>query len=106
MLAPHIKKNVDKLWNLFWTAGITNPLVAVEQITYLLFLKRLEGIDNERVKKGRASIYKGKKVEDGREIEVDYDNCRWGFIEQDKTPQHLINVVFPWLRDLEKQVGS
>lgn len=106
MLAPHIKKNVDKLWNLFWTAGITNPLVAVEQITYLLFLKRLEGIDNERVKKGRASIYKGKKVEDGREIEVDYDNCRWGFIEQDKTPQHLINVVFPWLRDLEKHFAA
>lgn len=106
MLAPHIKKNVDKLWNLFWTAGITNPLVAVEQITYLLFLKRLEGIDNARVKNGRASIYKGKKVEDGKEIEVDYDNCRWGFIEQDKTPQHLINVVFPWLRNLENHFAA
>jgi type I restriction enzyme M protein len=106
MLAPHIKKNVDKLWNLFWTAGITNPLVAVEQITYLLFLKRLEGIDNERVKKGRPTIYKGQKVEDGKEIEVDHDNCRWRFIEQDKTPQHLINVVFPWLRDLEKHFAA
>ncbi len=103
MLAPHIKRNVDKLWNLFWSAGITNPLVAVEQITYLLFLKRLEAIDNERVKKSRPSIYKGKgKNEKGEEIEVDFDNCRWRFIEQDKTPQHLIDVVFPWLRDLEK----
>lgn len=102
MLAPHIKRNVDKLWNLFWSAGITNPLVAVEQITYLLFLKRLEGIDNARVKKGRQSIYKGKKVEGGKEVEVDYDNCRWSYIEQDKTAQHLIDVVFPWLRDLEK----
>lgn len=106
MLAPHIKKNVDKLWNLFWTAGITNPLVAVEQITYLLFLKRLEGIDNERVKNGRTTIYKGKKIENGKEIEVDYDNCRWRFIEQDKTPQHLINVVFPWLRELEKHFAT
>ena len=52
MLAPHIKRNVDKLWNLFWSAGITNPLVAVEQITYLLFLKRLEGINNEWIKQG------------------------------------------------------
>lgn len=106
MLAPHIKKNVDKLWNLFWTAGITNPLVAVEQITYLLFLKRLEGIDNERVKKGRASIYKGTKLEDGEEVEVEYDNCRWSYIEQDKSPQHLLEVVFPWLRDLEKHFAA
>ncbi len=107
MLAPHIKKNVDQLWNHFWTAGITNPLVAVEQITYLLFLKRLEGIDNERVKKDRPSIYKGtKRTEEGKEVEVDYDNCRWRYIEQDKTPQHLIEVVFPWLRELEKHFAT
>ena len=103
MLAPPIQKNVDKLWNLFWTAGITNPLVAVEQITYLLFLKRLEGIDNHRVSDGRSSIYRGTIVKDGREIEVDYDDCRWSYIEQDKTPAHLVDVVFPWLRDLEKR---
>ncbi len=104
MLAPHIKRNVDKLWNLFWTAGITNPLVAVEQITYLLFLKRLEAIDNERVKKGLPSIYAGKVKVGDREVEA--DQCRWSYIEQDKTPQHLINVVFPWLRDLEKHFAA
>src|SRR6266481_1739351 len=48
MLAPHIRKKVDKLWDRFWSAGITNPLVAVEQITYLLFLKRLESVDLTR----------------------------------------------------------
>ena len=91
---------------MFWTAGITNPLVAVEQITYLLFLKRLEGIDNERVRNGRPSIYKGMKVEGGKEIEVEYDNCRWSYIEQDKTPTHLIEIVFPWLRELEKHFAA
>jgi type I restriction enzyme M protein len=106
MLAPHIKRNVDKLWNLFWSAGITNPLVAVEQITYLLFLKRLEAIDHERVSKGSPSIYKGTEVQDGKEVEVDYSQCRWSYIEQDKTPQHLIDVVFPWLRNLEKHLAA
>ncbi len=104
MLAPHIKKNVDKLWNRFWTAGITNPLVAVEQITYLLFLRRLEFIDNERVKKGRSSIY-ATKVKVGKQ-EVDAEQCRWSYIKQDKTPQHLMDVVFPWLRDLEKHIAK
>lgn len=104
MLAPHIKRNVDKLWSLFWSAGITNPLVAVEQITYLLFLKRLEGIDNQRVQKGRPSIYEGKIKVGDRAVEA--DQCRWSYIEQDKTPQHLIDVVFPWLRDLEKHFAA
>ena len=63
MLAPHIKKKVDKLWDRFWSAGLTNPLVAVEQITYLLFLKRLEDIDKSRVERNLSSIYDLTTVE-------------------------------------------
>jgi type I restriction enzyme M protein len=93
MLAPHIKKKVDKLWDRFWAAGLTNPLVAVEQITYLLFLKRLEDIDRQRVEKGFASLY------------ADNETCRWSYIRQEKTnPRHLIEVVFPWLRTLENSL--
>jgi type I restriction enzyme M protein len=91
MLAPHIKKKVDELWNRFWAAGLTNPLVAVEQITYLLFLKRLEDIDLKRQQRGFPSIYAG------------FETCKWSHIRWDKTnPTHLIEVVFPWLRDLDK----
>lgn len=91
MLAPHIKKKVDELWNRFWAAGLTNPLVAVEQITYLLFLKRLEDIDLKRQQRGFPSIYTGK------------EECKWSYIRQEKTnPAHLIDVVFPWLRELDK----
>lgn len=91
MLAPHIKKKVDELWNRFWAAGLTNPLVAVEQITYLLFLKRLEDIDLKRQQRGSPSIYAG------------FEKCKWSYIRQEKTnPSHLIEVVFPWLRELDK----
>ena len=68
MLAPHIKKKVDELWNRFWAAGLTNPLVAVEQITYLLFLKRLEDIDLKRQQRGFPSIYFG------------FETCKWSYI--------------------------
>jgi type I restriction enzyme M protein len=93
MLAPHIKKKVDDLWNRFWAAGLTNPLVAVEQITYLLFLKQLEDIDLKRQQRGFPSIYFG------------HEDCKWSYIRQEKTnPTHLIEVVFPWLRDLDKNI--
>jgi len=97
MLAPYVKKKVDKLWDRFWSAGLTNPLVAVEQITYLLFLKRLEDIDRARLSKNSKakSIYEG------------HEDCRWSYIRQQKNdPKHLIDVVFPWLRTLEEKLKS
>jgi type I restriction enzyme M protein len=95
MLAPHIKRTVDNLWDRFWAAGLTNPLVAVEQITYLLFLKRLEDIDLTRQRRGIPSIYDG------------HEDCRWSYIRQEKTnPTHLIDVVFPWLRQLEGKLSN
>jgi type I restriction enzyme M protein len=95
MLAPHIKKTVDNLWDRFWAAGLTNPLVAVEQITYLLFLKRLEDIDLTRQQRGTPSIYVG------------HEDCKWSYIRQEKTnPTHLIEVVFPWLRQLEGKLSN
>lgn len=97
MLAPYIKKKVDKLWDRFWAAGMTNPLVAVEQITYLLFLKRLEDID-------RLRLQNNKKA---KSIYTDNETCRWSYIRQEKTnPKHLIEVVFPWLRTLEAQIAA
>ena len=87
-----LRKKVDKLWDRFWSAGITNPLVAVEQITYLLFLKRLESVDVKRQKSGLKSVYATRNGE----------MCRWSYIRQEKTDvKHLIEVVFPWLRELE-----
>jgi type I restriction enzyme M protein len=105
MLSPHIKKKVDKLWDRFWAAGLTNPLVAIEQITYLLFLKRLEAVDLARTRKGQPSIY--LQTEDDKRREFNPDTCRWGYIRQEKSnPQHLIDVVFPWLRTLEQRLSG
>ena len=42
MLTGELRSQVDRLWDSFWTGGISNPLKVVEQITYLLFLKRLD----------------------------------------------------------------
>jgi type I restriction enzyme M protein len=57
MLSPQLRKKVHNLWSLFWSAGMTNPLVAIEQITYLLFLRQLESLDADRTKSDKASIF-------------------------------------------------
>lgn len=43
-----LKSKIDQLWNKFWSGGISNPLTAIEQITYLLFMKRLDDLDLKR----------------------------------------------------------
>ena len=42
MITGEIKNKVDKIWEIFWTGGITNPLTVIEQFTYLLFIKGLD----------------------------------------------------------------
>ena len=42
MLTPSMKSLINQLWDKFWSGGISNPLTATEQISYLLFMRRLE----------------------------------------------------------------
>ena len=42
MLTGEIRNQIDSIWNTFWSGGISNPLEVIEQITYLLFIKRLD----------------------------------------------------------------
>lgn len=56
MLSPKLKRDIRDLWDAFWAGGLSNPITAIEQITYLIFLKRLEDWEDRRQK----SIYEGE----------------------------------------------
>ena len=45
MLTPGMKSLINQLWDKFWSGGISNPLTAIEQISYLLFMRRLDELD-------------------------------------------------------------
>ncbi len=45
---PQLESKVDALWDRFWSGGIANPITAIKQMSYLIFLKRLEDMDNAR----------------------------------------------------------
>lgn len=48
MITGELKTKVDKIWETFWTGGITNPLEVIEQFTYLLFIKNLDEIETRK----------------------------------------------------------
>ena len=65
MLTNEIRSQIDQIWNAFWSGGISNPLEVIEQITYLLFLKRL---DEQEI---AEAIEVGKMVRQGAASKMD-----------------------------------
>ena len=61
MITGTIRSQVDAIWNAFAAGGISNPLEVIEQMTYLLFIKRLDEL--ETVKEKKANRLK-REVED------------------------------------------
>lgn len=57
MLNQEIKNKINQLWDLFWSGGMANPLTALEQISYLLFMRRAEDVGMIKEKRYKWSIY-------------------------------------------------
>ena len=116
MLSPKLRSKVYNLWTKFWAAGMTNPLTAIEQITYLIFLKQLETLDKDRIEAGQPSIYGPRdfdeekcnlphhsddNYDDENKICHGHTSCTWSKIKEKGAPMHLRDYVFPWLRELD-----
>ncbi len=50
-----LKSLIVGLWDTFWSGGIANPITAIEQITYLLFIKRLDELESKREKEAKTN---------------------------------------------------
>src|SRR5579863_2457245 len=104
MLTGEIRGQIDQIWNAFWTGGISNPLEVIEQITYLLFLKRLDELEtaeelkaNVEKKPMQARFFPQGK--DGKKRP--YQDFRWSrFKNLDAREMYTVvdQHVFPWLR--------
>lgn len=60
MLTSELRNDIDKIWEAFWTGGLSNPLTVIEQITYLLFIKRL---DEEQQRKEKEQLLLATPIE-------------------------------------------
>ena len=106
MLTGEIRNQIDRIWDAFWSGGIANPVEVIEQITYLLFLKRLDEVQTAQELKSART---GKPVEgaifpkgkDDRGLA--YEDYRWSRLKN-AAPEamfdRLQSHVFPFLRNL------
>src|SRR3989338_5010607 len=105
MLKPELKSAINKLWDRFWAGGLANPLTAIEQISYLIFIKRLEDLDVQNQKKAEAhkekfqSVFEGFLEAEGRKI--DKSTCKWSHWKHysaEEMMKHVRDNVFPFLK--------
>src|SRR5688572_28550672 len=106
MITGDIKNQVDRIWDSFWSGGISNPLEVIEQITYLLFIRRLD--DRHTLEENKANRLK-KPMErrvfpEGKDPRKrPYEDFRWSRFKHFEAKEMYIVVsehVFPFLRTL------
>ena len=106
MLTGELRSKVDSIWSAFWSGGIANPIEVLEQITYLLFLRRLDDLHTaEENKASRLKAPMERRVyPDGVDAKGrDYDTLRWSRFknfEAAEMYQVMGEHVFPFLRTL------
>ena len=54
MLTGAIRTQIDQIWNAFWSGGVSNPLSVIEQLTFMLFIKRLDELHTREESKAET----------------------------------------------------
>jgi type I restriction enzyme M protein len=109
MLTGKIRNDIDKLWEKFWTGGITNPLTVIEQISYLMFARMLDMQEDMAERKANALHKQGKG---GKDFDRLFPNTpegqllRWKNFKNlsgKELHKHLKQNVFPYFAKLGKK---
>lgn len=123
MITGEIKNKIDAIWSTFWeSAGITNPMDVLSQMTYLFFMKMLD--DAQIKKEATAHAFGGGKISDPtfpdgewthpdstdeRPIRIAYRELRWSVfskLSSENLFDRVRNFVFPFIKTLGHGSGS
>ena len=99
MITGELKSKVDAIWDTMWSGGVSNPLSVIEQLTYLLFIKRL---DELHTLKERKAARTGKPIEDPV-FSAKQEYLRWSRFKESAPEQMFATVkdeVFPFIKSL------
>ncbi len=105
MITGDLKSKIDRVWDAFWSGGISNPLEVIEQITYLLFLRRLDDLQVLAEKKARIN---GGPIQDPPFL-PGQAHLRWSYfknLDADVMFKTVGTQVFPFLQQYGAQVGG
>jgi type I restriction enzyme M protein len=99
MITGKLKNDIDRLWEEFWTGGITNPLTVIEQISFLMFARLLDVAETRNEAKAARTKKDFKHVFGPKE-----QNLRWSHFRHLTPATKMLEIVrdgvFPHFRKL------
>ncbi|MGN7453327.1 type I restriction-modification system subunit M [Paenibacillus pasadenensis] len=104
MITGELRQKVDRIWETFWTGGITNPLSVIEQFTYLLFIK---GLDEAETRKENESVLLSLPFTEL--FPSDKQHLRWSqfkLFDPQRMYDVVSNEVFPFIKTLHGDKDS
>ena len=100
VLTGELRNQIDRIWDAFWSGGIANPLEVLEQLTYLLFIRRLDELETLEERRSQRSRQPMRR----RIFPDDKQELRWSRFKELGDPASMFQVVgervFPFLREL------
>lgn len=103
MLTGDFKKQVDAIWNVFWSGGITNPMNVIEQMTYLIYMRQLD-LQQDRIDQMRSVEVSVPESRDFFDASPRQQSLRWKNLIAETNPvevrDRIANEVFPHIRQL------
>ena len=112
MLTGATRTQIEQIWNAFWSGGVSNPLSVIEQLTLLLFIKRLDELHTREESKAETlSIEIERRIyPEGSDPEGEpYENLRWSRFKNFEAREMMRIVdehVFPFLRQMGEEGSS
>lgn len=98
MITGELKSRVNRVWDAFWAGGISNPLEVIEQITYLLFIRRLDDLQNLADRKARVTGTLERTIFGPGQQDLRWSNFK--NMGADRMFEIVGGEVFPFLRQL------
>jgi len=100
VLTGELRNQIDRIWDAFWSGGIANPLEVLEQLTYLLFIRRLDELETLEERRSQRSGQPMRR----RIFPEEQQQLRWSRFKELGDPASMYKVVgeqvFPFLREL------
>jgi len=106
VLTGELRNQIDAIWNAFWSGGIANPLEVLEQLTYLLFIRRLDELETleERKAQRTGQPMARRLFPEGADVHKrPYEQLRWSRFKHLAAGGMYALVgesLFPFLREL------
>ena len=100
MLDPQLKSQINELRNTFRSGGISNPLTAIEQISYIIFMKRLDELDKQGILKAKRLSSFVYTSQFAGEIEINNKTYDKEKMRRSHRSQLIPEEMFPFVRDV------